>query len=476
MEKTIKAHLEGYVQKGQYPFHMPGHKGGRLGAFKEIGQLDITEIAGFDNLHQPTGIIHEAQLRLAEITGANESFFLVNGATCGLEAAVLAVCSPGDNVIVARNCHRSVYSALVLAGVHPIYIQPETEPISGLAGGISPEKLLEIMQRCPHCKAVIITSPTYEGFTSDIKKIQGLACERGMVLIVDEAHGSHFGFHDGFPKSALQCKADIVVQSYHKTLPALTQSAVMHVGGERVDTIRLRQALQMVQTSSPSYLLLASLDECVDFIMHKGKNAFDEYIRRLSAIRNDLVALQNIHLINKQLIGTASIFDIDLGKLCFLLPVCQYTGGDAMDYLRRNHQMELEMAGRHHILAMTSLADSQEGFERLKLGMLDLDMRIKKANKTLKTVSYAYEDDSFPAMALSPREGFFASKQSVAIECAVGRICGEFIIPYPPGIPLLVPGEWITNSSVQKIKEALKFGIAMSGCADNSLKSIVIIK
>lgn len=476
MEKTIKACLEEYSKAGSYPFHMPGHKGGRLGAFSDIAALDITEIAGFDNLHKPAGIIEQAQKKLAELVGASESFFLVNGSTCGLEAAILAVCNPGDTMIVARNCHRSVYSGMILAGVNPVYIEPEIEYHTGLIGGIKPSKLLSCLQKYPNSKAVIITSPTYEGFTSDIEQICRLVHDFDIPLIVDEAHGAHFGYHNAFPKSAVYYGADIVVQSFHKTLPAFTQTAVLHVGGNNIDRNKLKQTLQLVQSSSPSYLLMASLDECVHYLEKDGLQKFEIYANMLFDFRKVMNDLKNITLVDKQCVGKYAIFDVDLGKLCFVLPKGKYSGTDALEYLRQKHKLELEMAGQHHILAMSSIADSLDGFLRLQESIFSMDEMFEnqEANTTFSEKEESKQNLS-PTVVYNPREAFFAPKQFHLLDESVGKICGEFIIPYPPGIPLLAPGELISADCLERIRSLQQFGISFVACADASLQKIFIL-
>ena len=269
--------LKNHSQQQYYPFHMPGHKAGRLGAFTEILSQDITEITGFDNLHKPEGILLQSQKRCAKLFGAEESFFLVNGSTSGILSAILSVCNTEDEIVVARNCHKSVYSALVLSGAKPIYILPQSIENADFLGSITLEQIQKAVTK--NTKAVILTSPTYEGITSNISEISDFLHNKNILLIVDEAHGSHMKFHHFFPKTALEQNADIVIQSLHKTLPCPTQTAVLHIQGNRVNRNRLKQCLSMVQTSSPSYLFLSAIDYCCHWLEKEAKNDFECYVK-----------------------------------------------------------------------------------------------------------------------------------------------------------------------------------------------------
>lgn len=471
MSAPIYDKLKEYTKSGQYPFHMPGHKGGRAGAFPEISSMDITEIEGFDNLHQPEGIIAEAQGLCAKTFGAEESFFMVNGSTGGLLAAILSVCGDGAELLVARNCHRSVYSALVLSGAKPIYFMPEQLQNWGVFGGVDVEKLKDKIQENPKAKAVVLTSPTYEGFTSDLTAIAKVVHENGMILIVDEAHGAHMKFHSFFPKTALEANADLVIQSLHKTLPSLTQTAVIHVQGKQVDRERLRQALAMVQTSSPSYLFLAGMDFCRQWLDSRGDREFSLYVQRLMAFRKEMQPLHTITLLGKEVCGQAAIQDMDLGKLDFFLGQNSYCGTELGQELLKEYGIQVELWGAGHIIAMTSPGDDDEGFRRLANAMKEIDKRLGQEPPKEK-VSVGYE---LPTARLSPRKAFFAKKETILMAKSIGRVCGEFMIPYPPGAPLLVPGEIMTEELLQKMTFYREKGISFVGCKDPSLHIITVV-
>ncbi len=451
-------------RSNDYPFHMPGHKGGRLGAFQEIMAQDITEIKGFDNLHQPQGIILEAQKRCAALFGAEESFFLVNGSTSGILSAILSVCKEGDEIVVARNCHKSAYSALVFSGANPVYIMPETIEGTDFLGSISLEQIQKTVTE--QTKAVILTSPTFEGITSDIAAISDFVHQKGIILIVDEAHGAHMNFHDFFPKTALQQHADIVIQSLHKTLPCPTQTAVLHVQGNRVDREKLKQSLAMFQTSSPSYLFLAAIDFCCHWLQEQGKVAFEQYVQNLKWFYEQAKQWKHISLFDNYQYQ-------EKGKLILQLSQRQMTGIQLNDILIERYHIELEMGFLHHAIAMTSPADTKEGFAALLEAITQIDAEFCDIPQAV-TLSYPKSD--LPMIQCSPRQAFFAPKKEIRLKESQGSICGEFVIPYPPGIPIVAPGEIITEEKIQQINVLKKANISFVGCHDSTLNQIKVLQ
>ena len=462
---TLYKTLQHHAEQCYYPFHMPGHKGGRLGIFTEILQQDITEIEGFDNLHQPNGILLESQKKCADIFGAEESFYLVNGSTSGILSAVLSACSEGEEIVVARNCHKSVYSALVLSGAKPVYVLPETIPQSDFLGSVSLKQVQNAVTK--NTKAVIITSPTYEGITSDIQAISDFVHKKGLLLIVDEAHGSHMKFHDFFPKTALEQCADIVIQSLHKTLPCPTQTAVLHIQGNIANRKRLRQALDMVQTSSPSYIFLSAIDACCDWLQKRGKLAFDDYVKKLEWFYKQSEYWKNIILFKQ--------YDDcrDKGKLILQLPQMQMTGIELNDILMKRYHLILEMGYLSYSIAMTSPADTQKGFHMLAHAITQIDNDI--CNMKSKTILPPIKS-TLPIIKCLPREAFFAQKKQIAFLESTGSVSGEFVIPYPPGIPIIAPGELITEQHIKQINMLKKANISFVGCYDNTLNHIQVLK
>lgn len=472
----IYSNLERHMQKGIYPFHMPGHKQGQGLLFgSDFLKMDITEIPGMDNLHYPEGIINQAENLMAETFGAEKSYFLINGSSSGLEAAILAVCGDGDKIITARNCHRSVYQGLILSGAEPVYLQPEVINGYGLLGGIAVDKLIQVLEANPEAKAVILTSPTYEGFTSDVASIAAAVHSFGMVLIIDEAHGAHFHFHEAFPKTALEQGADLVVQSIHKTLPSFTQTAVLHVGSfKRVNKKRLSEAISSLQTTSPSYLMMAGLDVCRSFLDQAGKKAFSLYYGRLQKIRKCFGQLQSLKLLGGELCGNNAIAEVDFGKLVFISNRAQLTGGMLEELLCSRYHIQAEYSRGDMLLCMTSVADTEEGFKRLCRGILSIDKSYTttaEAKKEQRIVVWK----NYPVIGMRPRQAFFSEKKILPLEAAVGRICGEFIIPYPPGIPLIIPGEVLTEQVWQQLQCYRMESIPLVGPEDRDLKKITVI-
>jgi len=386
--RSLYEELERYSKQKLYPFHMPGHKGNPA-FFPPIPltHLDVTELENTDNLHDPTGCIKESERRISNLYGADASFLLVNGSTAGIVAAICAICGEGDLIAVARNCHRAVYSGMILSGARPVYFWPGTGEI-------------------PKAKAVVVTSPTYEGFILDIASIAEEVHSWGGILIVDEAHGAHFPFHDIFPKGALLRGADVVVHSFHKTLPAFSQSAVLHIKG--LDSAPFRKQLSYIQTSSPSYLIMAATDYMLN-TLQSSKYYFDSYVEYL--------------LDFKKAAGDLLILNDDIGKLILANPKIAQTPG-----------LAFEMATSEYVLAMTSVADTKEGFKRLK-----------SAIKGIKRIGEKIEFGNFtlPEVVLSPKEASTKKTKKARIKDSIGEVSGSFIAPFPPGIPLLAPGERI---------------------------------
>lgn len=456
--------LKNHSQQQYYPFHMPGHKAGRLGAFAEILSQDITEITDFDNLHKPEGILLQSQKRCAKLFGAEESFFLVNGSTSGILSAILSVCNTGDEIVVARNCHKSVYSALVFSGAKPIYILPENIENADFLGSVSPEQVQKSITK--NTKAVIITSPTYEGITSNISEISDFLHKRNILLIVDEAHGSHMKFHNFFPKTALEQNADIVIQSLHKTLPCPTQTAVVHIQGNRVNRNRLKQCLSMVQTSSPSYLFLSAIDFCCHWLQNEAKYAFEHYVQNLKWFYEQSKYWKHIVLLNE------AGYCRDKSKLILQLPQRQMTGIQLNDILIKRYHLILEMGYLHYAIAMTSPADTKQGFDMLLKAITQIDTEICDVCNITPSPKI---QNTLPIVKYCPRDAFFAEKKQILFSQSQGQICGEFVIPYPPGIPLLAPGEVITKQIMQQIAILKKANISLVGCHNNTLDTIEVI-
>ena len=459
-----------YGESGDYPFHMPGHK--RKVADSENPYLyDITEIDGFDNLHHPEGIIRKAMDQAKEIFGSDESYFLVNGSTCGILAAINAVTNHGDKVIVARNCHRSVYNALYVNELKAVYIQPDVVEQYGINGGISSFKIERALENNEDAKAIIITSPTYEGIVSDIEKIAEIAHSRDIPLIVDEAHGAHFGHHLAFPKSALELGADIVIQSLHKTLPALTQTAIMHVKGSRVEKNKLESAIDIYETSSPSYVLLASIDECMNTMKENGAALFEQQIRLIDKFKEYASSLNYIKVMGTEIVGRNNVFDLDISKLVISTRGTNLTGKYVYDYLRTKSHVQLEMASIDYCIAMTSPLDSQDGIMSLFRGLVELDSQASRESLSKKNIYEIQNIDN----RVSIYEAMSSAKQKVSIKNTLGSVSSEYVMAYPPGIPIIAPGEIITANHLELIERYKEAGITVIGPEDESIQYLNVM-
>ncbi len=478
MENSIYKFLKQYNEKDIYPFHMPGHK--RNGSFfdNELNfySMDITEIEGSDNLRNPTGIIKNANEKIAKAYGAKESLMLVNGSSSGIISAIMSVCKDNDNILFARNSHISAYTGLVFSGANPIYIYPEITHY-GIIGGIQPEKIKYEFEKKKDIKAVFITSPTYEGFCSDIEKIAEIVHSYNSILIVDEAHGAHFGFHDSFPKSAVSLGADIVIQSFHKTLPTLNQSSVLHICSDRVNSDIIKQFTSYMQTTSPSYILLATIENIINIINQSGNSLFNNYVSMLNKFRNDISNTKFIRLIGKEVLEYA-VQSIDIGKLVFYInPNEKFTVNKIEKILFEKFKVQMEMYGFNYFVAMTSIADTQSGFDRLKNGIFyidniindynDLNFSVNKNKININKFNFLSEQflnlRDITTKSILPRKAVNSQKKPNEIYNSIGKISAGFITPYPPGIPLVAPGEIISSEIVNIISNYLNNGIEVLG-------------
>lgn len=380
-EMWLDEALYEYSEKDYYPFHMPGHKREFCPeTLKNPYKVDITEIDGFDNLHHAEGILLEAQRRAASLYGASESWYLVNGSTAGILSAVSACTSKGGEILMARNCHKAAYHAAYLRGLKTHYLFPQADRIVGLNGGISPEDVTDMLEMHSGIQAVLITSPTYDGVVSDVKKIAEAAHAYHVPLIVDEAHGAHFPFSEAFPVSATACGADVVIHSLHKTLPSLTQTALLHRNSERVSADKLRRFLGIYQSSSPSYLFMAGMDACLRLMQGEGRELFDEYTIRLGDCRERLAGLKNLHLLEKgEITGLGFVYDLDESKMVVSTANTSIDGAKLHEILLERYHLQMEMAASQYVIALTSVMDTEEGFARLEKALLEIDKELEGA-------------------------------------------------------------------------------------------------
>ena len=488
---------------GVYPFHMPGHKR-RLAneeLLRQIYGIDVTEIQGFDNLHDAKGIIKEAENRAAECFDADETHFLVNGSTGGILAAICGTVTFGDSIVIAANCHRSVYNAVMLSGAKPFVISPESESYFDISGGISAadvEIALASLDDSKHT-AVVITSPTYEGIASDIEAIADVCHKNDSVLIVDAAHGAHFGFSDYFPKSAIASGADIVVTSVHKTLPAMTQTALIHISKTCPSADRIRKMLQVFMTSSPSYVLMASIDSMTDLLTKNGQKLFGDYVSRLEDLYNSLESLECLSILTEKKLTAAGSIAFDKGKIVLSDMTGQYSGRKLYDRMYDLYGICPELATDSYIILMTSIADTEEGFERLKKAILETDEIIANGRKDPKKrgiirkiydsvvgrhiAKHIAENAGKETPARSHAAGMYLGSdikqamfedntEHIPVELSEGRISAGFVAIYPPGIPVAVPGQKISAEAVDRLLGAKKEDLEITGL-DNGEISVL---
>ena len=466
-----------YANSDYYPFHMPGHKRKNINDISPY-TYDITEIDGFDNLHEPQGIIRLALEEAKAFYESDKTYFLVNGSTCGLLSAICGATSKKDKVIVARNCHKSVYNAIYLNELHPVYIYPENIEEFGINGGILPETVNEAIIENPDAKVVIITSPTYEGIVSDIDKIAEIVHRNNMILIVDEAHGAHFGMHMNLPKNALSNGADMVIQSLHKTLPALTQTALLHIKGNRVNKDKVENFLKIYQTSSPSYVLMSSITECINKIKKDGMFLFEPYVKRLLVVHKHANELTHIKLIGRDIVGKDGVYDFDLSKLVFSVKGTGYSGKWLYEKLLNEYHLQLEMALGDYVIAMTSVMDEEEGLLRLFKALAEIDREIRIENygrEDKNDLNYSYIVPKAIAIQ-SVYDAINSDKEYIPFNLSEGKISAEYIYLYPPGVPMLAPGELITGDILALVSRYKKSGFNVYGLKDREFKNIEVIK
>ncbi|MFP4697628.1 MAG: aminotransferase class I/II-fold pyridoxal phosphate-dependent enzyme [Eubacteriales bacterium] len=459
-------------QKNSISFHMPGDKYGRLFNMDNLAALDVTELEGLDNLHAPSGIILEAQERASKLYQSYKSFFLVNGSTVGILASIIGLTNKGDKILMTRNSHKSVYNAVMLNELNPIYVYPDIINEYSCANGISAKAIEEKLVLNNNIKVVVVTSPTYEGIMSNIKEISKVTRKYDIPLIVDEAHGAHLKFHSYFPESALDQGGDIVIHSLHKTLPALTQTGLLHINSDKINDYKIKQLLSTFQSSSPSYILMASMDYCLGLINDKGKELFHNYIQQLEYYTQVLrEKLLKIKIMNRNIIKNKYGFDIDPSKLLFYCGETNITGNVLVKKLREKYNIQLELSNILYGLGMTSISNIEDDYKALVKSLKDIDSKIKKKEKSADKY-----DKILLEQALLPHKAINKKTRKISIIDCENCIAGEYIIPYPPGIPLVVPGEIITKDTIECLFEYKKHNMSIIGLSDLSLEKINIIE
>lgn len=466
---SLYQYLKEY-SKEIYPMHMPGHKRN----FPIVGEIplkeiDVTEVEGTDDLHDPEGIILKSMEKTAELYGSYFCRYVVNGSTCGILSSIYAFTKRGDRVLVGRNCHKSVYNAINICGLLPVYVTPEYDVEFSINGSVSPQLVKKAINEYPDIKLCVLTSPTYEGVVSDISAISKILHEKNIPLVVDEAHGAHLGFSEYFPKGSVKSGADCVIHSTHKTLPCLTQTAAVHIceslwrGAELQNACRkLTEALGIFETSSPSYVLMSSIDQCMDFLSENKSEAFERYEKLLEDFSLSAKELRNIKILCKgkdKRENHGNIFEFDSGKVVISLNSTGIGGAELEKELRENYKIQTEMTSVNYCVAMTSFCDSKTGFKRLSKALLEIDNDKCRRGENGVLKAAVNKNGGIIEPPVSIYQAQHIEKELVKLEEAGGRICGEYVFAYPPGIPILAPGEIITCELTEEIKTLHKCGI-----------------
>lgn len=478
--------LKKYIDDWTVRFHMPGHKGrppedNLMNKFlgSRVFAADVTNVPDMDDLHQSHGVIKEAQALAANAFGADYTYFLVNGSTCGLQSLVMTVCNPGDKILVPRNMHRSILSGIIMSGAVPLFFKPEYNYDYGLPLGAAPETIENCLNRHPWIKAVILVSPTYHGITSDIARIAEIVHRRNIPLLVDEAHGPHLCFHEGLPQSALQGGADASVQGIHKILSAFTQASMLHIKGSLIDRQRLEANLKLLQSTSTSYLLLASLDAAREEMESHGRYLISGALDLAGYLRQKIARLKGFSVLGKEIAGEPGAHGLDPAKITISLRKLQVTGLWAEQWLREKHHIQVEMSDVFNILLIVTFGNSRSDADYLVRALKDMSEHVKLNNIKNNPYSVHKRIDPLPGiprLVLTPGEAFRAPYVTIPLAESVGRITTEVVACYPPGIPVICPGEKITVEIIEYLAALREMGMHFQGCHDASLQTIRVVK
>ncbi|MGD6818391.1 aminotransferase class I/II-fold pyridoxal phosphate-dependent enzyme [Metabacillus sp. 84] len=474
--------LKKHIDRNPVQFHIPGHKKG-AGIdpdFREyIGEnalkMDLINIGPLDDLHSPKGIIKDAQELAAEAFGADYTFFSVQGTSGAIMTMVMAVCRPGDKIIVPRNVHKSVMTAIVFSGAIPVFIHPEVDKELGISHGITTDAVQTALDQNPDAKGVLVINPTYFGISADLQKIVEIAHSCHVPVLVDEAHGVHIHFHEELPLSAMQAGADMAATSVHKLGGSMTQSSVLNVREGLVSAQRVQSILSMMTTTSTSYLLLSSLDVARKRLAMEGRELIDQTIQLAQKTRHQLNQIEDIYCVGPEILGTKSTFDYDPTKLIISVKSLGINGYDVEKWLREKHKIEVELSDLYNILCIITPGDTEEETSLLVQALKELSERFKQRNPGQAEETSVLLPD-IPVLALTPRDAFYAQTELVPFQESAGRIIAEFIMVYPPGIPIFIPGEIITEDNLAYIQKNMEVGLPVQGPEDPNLNSLRVIK
>lgn len=458
------------------PFDVPGHKHGRgnpeLTAFlgEQCVSIDVNSMKPLDNLCHPVSVIHEAELLAADAFGASHAFLMVGGTTSAVQSMVLSVCKRGDKIILPRNVHRSVINALVLCGAIPVYVNPEVNCHLGISLGMQRGQVAKAISENPDAVAVLVNNPTYYGICSDLRAIVKMAHEAGMYCIADEAHGTHFYFGEDMPVSAMEAGADMAAVSMHKSGGSLTQSSLL-LTGPNINPGHVRQIINLTQTTSGSYLLMSSLDISRRNLALRGKEVFAGVVDMADYARKEINAVGGYYAFGSELINGNSVFDFDPTKLSVHTRDIGLAGIEVYDILRDEYDIQIEFGDIGNILAYLSIGDRMSDLERLVSALAEIRRRYQTDSSGLLSQEYIS-----PEVVTSPQEAFYSGKRSIPLEESIGCVCSEFVMCYPPGIPILAPGERITKEILDYIQYAKIKGCSMTGPEDPEIMNINVLE
>ncbi|MGG1678479.1 aminotransferase class I/II-fold pyridoxal phosphate-dependent enzyme [Neobacillus sp. NRS-1170] len=480
-ETPLFTALKKHAEKNPIQFHIPGHKkgNGMDPEFREfIGEnalsIDLINIAPLDDLHLPKGIIKQSQELAAEAFGADYTFFSVQGTSGAIMAMIMSVCEPGDKILVPRNVHKSIMSAIVFSGAVPIFIHPEVDAHFGISHGITPDLIERALVLHPDTKAVLVINPTYYGVSGDLRKIVKIAHSRNIPVLVDEAHGAHIHFHQELPLSAMEAGADLAATSVHKLGGSLTQSSILNLRGNIVSSKRVQSVLSMLTTTSTSYLLLASLDVARKSLATEGQALLEDTIRKAEKTRSKINQIDHIYCMGREVLESSAAVAMDPTKLLISVKELGITGYEVEKWLRNKFNIEVELSDLYNILCIVTAGDSEEDLMTLVQALSQLSREYK--NQADENVDSSVLLPEIPLLALTPRDAFYEKTEVISFEQSAGRIIAEFVMVYPPGIPIFIPGEIITEDNILYTRKNIEAGLPVQGAEDDELNTIRVIK
>jgi len=469
--------LQKYAEDMTVPFHVPGHKQGRGNRELEalLGStcmsIDLTCLEDTDNICNPVSVIKEAQDLAAQVYKAEHAYFLTNGTTCGIQAMILSVCQPGDKIIIPRNAHKSAIGGIILSGAEPVYIEPEINDYFGIAMGVKPETVREALECHPDAKAVFVINPSYYGIASDLKAIVDIAHSYGVPVIVDEAHGAHLVFDDRLPISAMEAGADLAASSTHKLGGSLTQSSLLLQQGQLISPKKVKNALNLTQTTSPSYILMASLDIARRQLAKEGRQMIAKTYDLALKARERLSKVPGLQLLNADILGKQGCFALDPTKIVVNVRALGLSGYEVEKILRKKYRIQVELSDLFNIIALVSLGDDEETLDILVNALTE----IAEAHTIKNVIRYFIPVPAIPEAVVSPRNAYYGETRVVNLDEAEGLISTEMIMAYPPGIPIICPGERVTREIIDYVNVLRNENAILQGTEDPEVKQIKVL-